>query len=65
MDKYILSIKLSYEEYLDIFSITITFGLLGLFISFFTYNYAVVFVAIIPGVLIDILKFTAKIIKSK
>ncbi|MEN2465597.1 hypothetical protein [Ornithinibacillus sp. JPR2-1] len=46
-----------YEDYVTYYLFTIFFGLVGLLIFGLTHNFTIIFIAIITGVLIDILKF--------
>ncbi len=61
MNENVFSRNLSYEECINIFFITIIFGISGTFMSVFTGSFILFFTAIIPGILIDILKFAAKV----
>ncbi|SDZ83393.1 hypothetical protein SAMN05421743_101359 [Thalassobacillus cyri] len=53
--------KLSYEAYIELFLITIILGGIGILLFLVTNNFVIFFVSLISGVLIDMLKFAAKI----
>lgn len=61
MGEDIVKEKLSYEVYIELFLITILFGGIGILLFLVTNNFVIIFVSLISGVLIDMLKFAAKI----
>ncbi|SHG45302.1 hypothetical protein [Ornithinibacillus halophilus] len=64
MDSKIFKGKLSYDDYMNIFFVTIIFSTFGIFIAVFTENLGLFLNILIAGVLIDGLKFAAKVFVS-